>query len=309
MSMKAEISSCRVCVEPPVRKRTLAARSVVFTMFFLCILFSIDTLANDHEKSSAEVKPLSLGLIPHLSTNLLMRKYQNLINYIEERLKRPVDISTAPDYKTYMERCAEGKFDLYMTAPHMAVYHEKNNQHIRLAKFSNELRSVVTVREDSPYASVKDLKGKKISAPDPLAVNTINGEVTLEKGGLNIGSDVSIKYSASNNNPLFLVAQKKVDAAVTGLPGYKMVSKRGKLKQPLRILKTSNPVPHMMFLSPPRVTGEDREKFKIALLDIGNHETGKAFMSGVPFGNIVEVSDTDASKLADMLSILEKRLK
>lgn len=287
----------------------LVIKRLVYLLLIFCCAFSITATADNSAEPTPKLAPLNLGLIPHLSTNLLMKKYSNLINYLEAKLGRPVIVNTAPDFKTYMQRCAEGRFDLYMTAPHMATHHEKYNQHIRHAKFSNKLSSVVTVRKDSPYNAVKELKGLTISAPDSLAVNTINGEVTLSENGLIVETDVTIKYTTSNNNPLFLLAEGKVDAAITGLPVFKIVNKNPKLKNQLRILKTSNGIPHMMFMSPPGVSETERELFKNALLNMHKNDTGNAFLSGLPFGHLIEITDEDMQSLSGMLELLEKRLK
>jgi len=280
----------------------------IFFLIFLCVSFSSATLAADKNQTN-KVKPLNLGLIPHLSSNLMIKKYSNLINYLEEVLGRPVALHTAPNFKTYVQRCSEGKFDLYMTAPHMGIYHEKHDQHIRLTKFANELHAVIAVTKDSPYQNVTDLKGKTITAPNALAVNTINGELTLMNNGLDLEKEATIQYTTSNNNPLVLLSRDKADAAITGLPGFKIVSRNAKLKKPLRILKTSEPIPHMMFLTPSRVSSADRDTFKKVLVNMPDNKTGNAFLSGLPFGNPVAVTDEDRHRLADMLKILEQRLK
>ena len=278
-------------------------------VFFLCCTFAINAVADDKTRQQQNATPLNLGLIPHLSTNLMMKKYGNLINYLEDQLQRPVIINTAPNYKAYVKRCAEGIFDLYMTAPHMAVYHEKHHQHTRLAKFSNELRSVIAVRENSPYKTINDLKGKIVSAADPLAVNTLNGEVTLKNNGLNIEKDININYTPSMNNALFLLANNKSEAAISGLPVYNILIKSGKLKQPLRILKKSSSIPHMMFMTPQRTSETDIAAFKNALLNIHENETGNAFLSNVPFGTLVNITDEDITDLDLMQKLLKLRLK
>jgi len=287
---------------------TSVVQKFICLIFFLCSSFTLNAATDNSPETEQKITPLNLGLIPHLSSNLMIKKYSKLIIYLEDALKRPVIIVTAPNYKTYIQRCAEGKFDLYMTAPNMAAYHIEQNQHIPLAKFSNELRAVIAVRESSSYKTIMDLKGKTISAPDALSANALNSEITLTENGLNIEKDVDIQYTTSNNNPLFLLAENKVDAAITGLPGFKMISKGSKLKQPLRILKKSSTIPHMMFLSPQRVSEVDRAKFKNTLINITRDKTGKAFISGVPFGDLVDVTDNDLLRINDMRILFEKRL-
>jgi len=255
------------------------------------------------------VKPIRLGLIPHLSTQIMMKKYRPLINYLQEEMNQPIIAITAPNFKTYIERVKNGDFDIYMTAPNMAAYHEKHNQHIRIVKFTQQLQGVIVVAEDSPYHSLDDLKGKSIAAPDVMAVITSLGEVTFKENGIDPKNDIHIKYTPSHNNALQSVAEEKADAAILGYPAYKIITSSSKLRKPMRILIKTKVIPHMMFMTPPSVPVEERERLQAAMLKFSSTDAGKQFFAGVPFKDMAVITDEDMQRLEDLLLILEDNLQ
>jgi len=278
----------------------------------LWLTFIYNASAQDNQKPilSNKVTPLRLGLLPHWSSDLLLKRYRNLIVYLEKKLQRPVLVHTAPNFKTYIKRAAQGRYDLYLTAPHLAAYHESQNQHHRIARFKKSFHTVIAVEEYSPYEKLDDLRGKFITAPDLLAAGTLQGEVAFIKNGFNLTKDISIKYTPSHNNALYSLANKKSDAAIAGIPAFKIVSKATKLKKPLRILTRTPSIPHMMFMSPAHIPQEQIIKYQNALLSIHNDETGKAFLESVPFGThgLTEITDKDMRDLSDFVRLLKQRL-
>lgn len=278
-------------------------RSLLAGLCLSCLsIASVNAASQDAD--NVPIRPLQLGLLPHLSSSLLLKKYQKLVNYLEVSLHRKVIIQTAPNFKTYFERVREGRFDLYLTAPHLAAYHEMQDGHRRVAGFKNTLSAVIAVAADSPYRKLSELQGKLIFAPDMLAVVTLQGEVTLNRNKVK----AEIHYTPTHNNALHAVALGKADAAIAGSPAFKITNSSTKLKKPLRILAESFTVPQMMFMTPARVSDKEREGFKQVLLKIESDTTGKAFIQGVPFGSLGSISDKEMQSLSDMVELLKRRI-
>jgi len=224
-------------------------------------------------------------------------------------LQRRIIVQTAPNFNIYTKRAIQGRYDLYLTAPHLAAFLESKYGHKRVVKFSNRLRGVIVVARDSAYQRLSDLRGKVVAAPDELSVSAMLGEVTFLRNQINPQTDLILKYTPSHNNALHAVALGKADAAIAGLPAFKITTAGSKLKRPLRILSKTHSIPQMMFMTPARVSKSEREKFKQVLLNITNDATGKAFVESVPFGHFSLITDRDMQELSDFVLILEQRLK
>ena len=285
--------------------------SGVFLLLLVCFCISMamNTYAQLAASNTSGNKPLRLGLLPHLNTQVTIEKYTPLINYLQTELQRQVIFTTAPDFKTYIQRAENDDFDLYLTAPNIAAYHEKHDKHLRVAKFTEKLQGVIVVAEDSPYHSLDDLEGKTMATPDIMAVITSLGEVTLLENGIVPGKDIQIMYTDSHNKSLQSVVTNKADAAVVGYPSYKIITTRTKLRKPVRILIETKKIPHLMFMSPPGVSLQERELFKSALKKFSSSDAGGTFFSGLPFKGISTISDADMMSLKELLKLLEQRLK
>lgn len=281
-------------------------RLLLFCLFFT---FAFNVHAQPQSPDSGKTAPVRLGLIPHLSTQIMMKKYHPLITYLQHKMQRPVIAITAPNFKTYIQRVVNGDFDIYMTAPNMAAYHEKHNQNVRLVKFTQKLQGVFVVAEDSPYQSLDDLKGKTIATPDVMAVITSLGEVTLIENGIDPNKDVNLKYTPSHNNALQSVAEDKADAAIVGYPAYKIITSGSKLRKPVRILLKTKLIPHMMFMSPPRLSKQETEKLQKIMLAFPDSDEGKKFFSGVPFKGIALITDEDMAHMQELRQLLEQHME
>lgn len=291
--------------------RIFSNRIISLKYFLLCLslILTVNVQAQVSSDNNENKAAIRLGVIPHLSTKLLLQKYGPLINYLKEELQRPVIINTAPNFRTFIERVKKGEFDIYLTAPTMAAYHEKHNNHWRLAKFSQKIQGAIIVADKSSYEKVADLKGKTVAAPDILAVVTALGEITLKENGILPDKDVNMIYTPSHNNSLQSVAEDKAEGAIVGYNIYRVISSRAKLRQPLRVLEKTRQIPHMMFMSPAHVSELEMEQFKTALLKFTAKGKGKEFFANIPFINIEAITDEDMKSLEGLLEILEQRLK
>jgi len=257
-------------------------------------------------KSVQNTQPLTIGLLPHLSSRALLTVYGSLIKHLEQTLQRKIFVTTAHDFRTYYKRSSQGKYDLYLTAPHHAPYAEVHDKARRLSKFSRPLYAVFLVNKNSRFKTIGDLKGSVIAAPDNLAVITILGELTLIQNGLSLKKDVTIKYSKTHSNAMTLVAVNAVDAAIVGVSAFEKMNK--KVTKNLRILTKTRVLPHMMFMANSEIPNKEYQKIKKAMLDFNAKGMGKKFFSDSVFGDMESITNDDMQRLKPLTSILSNRL-
>ena len=256
--------------------------------------------------NSSDTKPLTFGLLPYLSRAVLVKKFNPLIQYLEETLKRPVLIHSAPDFKTYIERASRGDYDVFLAAPHIAVYMEQRYQARRISKFSRQLTGYFVVHADSAYETLNDVRGKRLVSADPPAVITILGERALVEHKIDPVNDMVRQYT-THNNALRLIAQNKQDVAVVGVTIYDNFSQP--LKSQLRILALTDTIPHMMFYSRSDLADSDYHAIMTAMLDFTAQGAGKSFFRNVAFGDMVAITDQDIEQVGSLIDILETKLK
>lgn len=283
-------------------------RKFISTLLVVLSVLTINNyvVAESTENVGKDARPLTIGLLPHLNSRILLRVYEPLIKHLEQTLQRPVHATSAPDFATYYKRSSQGQYDLYLTAPHHAAYAEAQNKARRLSKFARPLYSVFVVRKDSPYKTISDLKGRDVAMPDYLSVTAIVGELTLAEHGLIPNKDVSVKYSGTHGNAMILTANKSMASAVVGVSAFEKMKKN--IAKDLRILTKNRVMPHMMFMAKSGMENKQYENIKNAMLGFNAKGAGKKFFADSIFGDMSIITNDDMHRLAPLLPILIDRL-
>lgn len=256
---------------------------------------------------AAPPPPLRFGLLPYVSTHRLLDQYQPIKTYLEARLKRAVIVSTAPDFKTYVERACRGEYDLYHTAPHFAALAELDYGYHRLSRLSRELEGSLVIARGSGIKSVADLRGKVVFAPDPLAIITMLGEELLAEHGLHPGVEVTVRYTPSHNNAVLAVARRKAHAAIISAAVFETMP--DEVRAQLTVVAHTRRVPHMMFMAGPNVSAEDAHALQRALLDFTASGAGKRFFHATGYGDMTRIDDRAMFTVAPFIPILKQRLE
>lgn len=257
--------------------------------------------------SAAEQPPLQMGILPYLSSEHLFEKFLPLKDYLETQLKRRVVLSTAPNLKTYYQRATHGDYDLYFTAPNLALLAEKEYSHKRVIRFSQELNGIVVVHRDSPVHRIQELRGRTVAAPDELAIVVILGQQLFKESGLEPVKDYRLLRSSSHNNAILTVLRRDADAALVGSGMLKQFPTE--VTQELRILASTRTVPNIMGMAPPRMTAAEYTRLKSAMLAFTRDGVGREFFAATNFGYMQPITDADMARLRPYLKSTRERLQ
>lgn len=257
------------------------------------------------KQENATQRPLQFGLLPYMSTRKLFAYYLPIKRYLEETLGRPVRMSTAPDYATYIERARQGDYDLYHTAPHFAAQAEYAFGYQRVSRLLRELDGSIVVARDGPIKRPEDLRGLTLSTPDALAIITFLGEQWLQENGLQPGVDVEVKNFPSHNTAILAVVRGEAEAAVTSAAVFEnmplVVSNK------LRVLTTTKKVPHMMFMASPNLQQKELLDLRKAMLAYTASEAGKSFFAATGYGDMGKITDKEMRLLMPFIAELITR--
>jgi len=268
------------------------------------------TCSTQNPRSNSDV--ICFGLLPYLSTTALIKTWRPFADYIEKILHKKVIIKTAPDFRIFINRTAEGRYDLLMTAPHFAALAVKTHGYQIVAGHSNDLAGDIVVAKNAKFQSINDLKGKIFATPDPLAAVSMLAELTLRQHGLVPDKDIIIKATTSHNTALVDVAEGRAAAAVAVGGLYRRLNASNKFRQ-LRKLATTDKIPHIMYIVNPSFPENDILKLRKALINpIPGTSGAKAIAilkKQFNGGDISIVSPQKLNRLIPILSLLETKIK
>lgn len=283
------------------------------SLWLVCLLWAVlisagyaaDSAKPKAEKKASAQSSLQFGLLPYMSTRKLFAYYLPIKMYLEEALGRPVRMSTAPDFETYIKRARRGDYDLYHTAPHFAAQAESEFGYKRVSRLLRELDGSIVVARDGPIKRPEDLRGRTLCTPDALAIITFLGEQWLEDNGLQPGLDVEIKNFPSHNTAILAVLRGEAEAAVTSAAVFENMPKV--VSNKLRILTHTKKVPHMMFMANPNLPQKDLLALRKAMLAYTANAAGESFFASTGYGDMGEITDKEMGRLSPFIAELIKR--
>jgi len=280
----------------------LKIKQILISLFVIILYQSNSVAAHPTDSTS-----LKFGILPYLSTKVLIKKWTPFIRYLEHALNKPIVVSTAPNFRVFLERAKEQQYDIYFTAPHFAALAEYQQKYQRLAGFNAELHGEVIVLKSSPYQSITDLKNKLVVTPDKLAVITLLGEDFLKNNGLIPGKTVQVKHLKSHNNALYAVSIEQADAAI--VVGGMLARANNNFKKNLRIISITKEVPHTMLMLKSTLTEDEKNKIKRVVNEFSQHpEYSKPLYKNIGFGTFKTITDKNMQRLKPILPRLIKRL-
>jgi phosphonate transport system substrate-binding protein len=288
----------------PVYGRRLSAmrfQYYLFVLFAAMLLLSTICIADE----SKPKEPIRFGLLPILTKATLVRKFNPLFHYLEQTMKRPVEVRSAPNFRVFIERAINGEYDMFIAAPQISAYMEQEHQSQRISRFSRDLKGYFVVHKDAPYKTLADLRGKRFAYPDPLAIITLLGEQTLLEAGLDPDRDFTRHYT-THNNAMRLVARGEQDIAVVGITIFDNMPEV--IKKDLRVLESTAVVPHLMFHARKDLAKEDVTKISAAMLAFTKDGAGKEFFNRVAFGDMAAITDQHINQMEKLVDLLKKKL-
>jgi len=264
------------------------------------VLFAIllSAFCPSHPCIAQQDRVIKIGVASMVTPVDAVKYYQEIIDYIGEQIKRPVQMVQRRSYEemdSLLER-GEVKVAFICSAPYV-----KNRE-----KFGVELlvapsvygkttyHSYIIVHKDSPIKSFAELKGKVFAFTDPRSNSGKLYPTYLLKtmGFTPEGFFKRLLYSYSHNKSVELVAKRVVDgAAVESLVYEYMLKKDSPYAKQTRVIKRSPP-----FGIPPVVVTRDinpdlKKRISDAFLNMHKTKRGRAILEAMMIDDFVQVSD------------------
>jgi phosphonate transport system substrate-binding protein len=270
-------------------------------------LFMFATLLAPTLHANEAQTALKLGVMPYLSTRTLLTTYQPVADALEKRLQQPVQLLTAPDFDSFVERLLAGDYDLAILAPHYARLAIVDRGFIPLLRHASPIRGLLVTSRDHPLQKFSDLRGESIAVVDRSALLAIVGCVSLADQGLIEGRDYRFVESVSHSSALH--------SAITGGHRAALISHTTlalappELQSRAVVWQDLNKIPGLYYIAHPRMPANLRRSVFDALLEFDKSATGKAFTEKTQHGGYMIPSAEDSRFLDRLLPETRQQLK
>lgn len=254
-----------------------------------------------------EARPLLFGVLPYLSTRILITTYSPLAAYLEHRLGRPVSLQTAPDFDTFTSRAFAGEYDLLLIAPHYARLAEVDYGYIPLLRHRNDIRCYLMVPREQPLASLEQLRGQTVAIHERSAMVPMLGLNWLAEKGLVAERDFRVVENVTQSSALQSVVSGKARAAIVS---HSTVAQApADLREATRIAGECPSAPGLALMAHNRLPPAERQRIKEVLNAFEQTPEGKVFFDISTHGGYREPTPADARLMDKVLPETRRLLK
>lgn len=251
-----------------------------------------------------------LAFTPYLPVRTLMQNYQPMRTYLEQRLREPVTLVTASDYKSFNRAVRRRAYDFIVTPANSAYIAHAEFGYIPLLRPVNATRPSVVVPIGSAINSLKDLRGAVITLPDPLAMVSMQALPMLRAAGLDPEADLTLRHMPNHSAAVNFVLSGEAAAAI--ISDRLLAQMPDVTRNALRIVQTwdAGAAPGIIFLASPSVEMDRAEKIRNAILEfVRDTERGREMMYKMGYAGLVIVKEEELSSIAPYGALLKKALE
>jgi phosphonate transport system substrate-binding protein len=241
---------------------------------------------------AADDTPLVFGVFPNLTMKQIVETYRPLADLLEKRLKRPVVVYSARDFRTFAARTRQGEYDILLTPPHLAWLARQDAGYQPLLQYTEPVRGLLVVKVASSLDDIEALRGRTIATADQFALVVLALQAELAARGLEYQRDYRTTQSGTHTNAMLQLIHGRADAAILGLHAYMLMP--ADWRRQLRVMAETAPLSSLMYLTHPRLRDGDVQAVRRALLDFAASPEGAAFMQQGGYGGFSKV---DGSQL------------
>ncbi|MDF1613676.1 phosphate/phosphite/phosphonate ABC transporter substrate-binding protein [Desulfurivibrio dismutans] len=251
--------------------------------------------------SSVAAEPLRLGVFPYISPAQMVEQLSPLRQRLATALEREVEMLSAPDFMTFVERQAAGHYDLVITAPHMGRLAQQRDGWQPVVISSQQTATVILVRADADITRLEQLKGRRLAVGNWRSVTYLLAARALNAAGLELGDDVQVLETATFSNVVAaILAGEAVAGATPTLLWDQWSHVYPEEKRRIReLFRAPPPNPHSFLLMMPAAADQATiDHLRGSLLAFHRDPAGQAFFQESNFESF-QLPSEEAMALAD----------
>jgi phosphonate transport system substrate-binding protein len=238
--------------------------------------------------------------------------YQDIIDYISEKIDQPVEMLYRKTYDEMDQMLEQGNVDAAFIcgAPYVDDKMRFGAELLAAPQVDGSpfYRSFIIVHRDSDIQSFDDLKGRSFAFTDPKSNSgkLYPTYLLARRGDRTEDFFAKYIYSYSHNKSVELVAKKEVDgAAVESLIYEYMQKKKSPYVQQTRIIDQSPYFGSPPLVATPKSATFIKKKIIEILLNMHQDPKGKTILTPLLIEKFVQVKDSNYDSVREMLSFVK----
>ncbi|WP_460528053.1 phosphate/phosphite/phosphonate ABC transporter substrate-binding protein [Chitinimonas naiadis] len=216
-------------------------------------------------------------------------KYRGLADELAQAVGRPVKVRVL-NFNVLLQTIKQGECEIvYTRTSYIAGWAIRDQQYSLLAANEGSKEVVFISRGGDRYASVKDLRGKRVAMPEPQSDLTMVANAMLRDAGMK-PADLQVQSTNLQEAIIFGVDNQLSDVGVltSNSKAAKDWAKKGGA-----VGVKSRTLPNWAFLGAPSLRGEEAERVRGALLGLAKSDSGKKALQDANLSPLIPARPAD----------------
>ena len=220
-----------------------------------------------------EISVLHIGVLPELSKQKLLVRYQSLFHYLADETGIPYEFVSSGSYADFLDHFHNGRIDLayFGGVTLVEAYKRDNAIPLVMRDIDSEFTSYFLVATGSPAQTLKDLKGATFSFGSRISTSGhLMPRYFMKESGIHPEQFFKdIQYSGKHDQTALWVQEGKVEAGVANSRIIKTLFENGILKEKqTRILWETPPYSDYVWAVHPNMGDALQNKIRDAFLKL-----------------------------------------
>jgi phosphonate transport system substrate-binding protein len=269
---------------------------------------SLASLAGPAAADKTNPDTLRVALLPDENAATIIQNAQPLKTYLEDTLKKNVEIIVTTDYSSMIEAMRFGRIEVAYIGPFSYVLAKSKAPEIEpfavgVEKGKPYYRSILIANVDGPVKEINDIKGQPFAFGDQASTSShLAPRAYLAEQGLVGDVDYTVVHLGKHDAVARAVAAGQVPAGALSEAIYRVLVEANKIDPvKLKQLALSDPIPNYPLTMQGYLQPELKNAIAAAFLELKDPEILKLFR----VERLAPASDEDYDVLRDMAKILE----
>jgi phosphonate transport system substrate-binding protein len=215
--------------------------------------------------------------------------WKPILSELEKRTGLTYKLVSTPTIQAFDKECMKGAYDFAYLNPYIFLKANKAVGYIPVIRDLADLRGILVVRKGSPIKSPTDLNGKTIAFPAP---NALGASLLMRADLSNIFHiNITPKYVSSHGSVYLHVAKGLAEAG--GGVEKTLLEQEGAVRDTLKVIYTTRPMPSHPVTVHPRVAAPVVEKVRKAFIEMEATPAALELLAKIPMKHPVPANLQD----------------
>jgi phosphonate transport system substrate-binding protein len=270
---------------------------------------SVGAAGIDRER---EKPSLRIAVAAMISPEETLGVYQELMDYIAARLRRPVELKQRRTYQEVNDLLGEGKLDaaILCSGPYVHAHRQYGIQLLAVPVINGSptYRSYIIVPQSSTAGSMEELHKKRFAFTDPLSTSgyLYPTYYLMSRGRQSATFFTKTLFTYSHDNSIEAVAEGVVDgAAVDSLIYDYLQASNPSLVARTRIIHRSPPFGAQPVAVPRNLEPATKQALRDLFLELDRDRVGRSILKKLGVDQFVPGNDYLYDGIRQMLQVVE----